>query len=177
MALKDDIFANLKSDAEWALEYLFKGIAALFIRNQPNMPPNEQKQPSQPSVPPTPTPAPRYDWSTPEAARHSLRVICDEEGLTVAQKNLMSQVVHCESGYNIHARHYNLVGGKVVSTDFSICQINDHYHIGPGKDFPSVEYVINNPEAQVRWMCTMVKEGKINLWVCASSGLFEKYSA
>src|SRR5712671_2055216 len=101
----------------------------------------------------TPAAPIKYDWSTPEAARHSLRVIADEEGLTVEQKNLLSQVVHCESGYNIHAKHPNLYNGKVVSCDFGICQWNDHYH-GQEISPHDAEY---NPEKAVRLMCQYVK--------------------
>ncbi len=116
-------------------------------------------------------------WTTTANCRHNCRALADLEGLSVAQKNMMSSVIHCESNYNVNCVHPNIVSGKTVSTDFSICQINDYYHIGAGKDFPSVEYVMTNPEACVRWMCKMVKAGKINLWVCASKNLYTMYSA
>jgi hypothetical protein len=142
----------------------------------PSLPaPMPTPQPEPQPIPPTPPP--KYLWDTPANARHSLRVICDEEGLTVALKNDFSRTINCESGYHIGAVHPNVVNGKVVSTDYGICQINDHYHIGAGKDFPSVEYVMNNPEACVRWAARMAKAGKLDLWVCHSSGLCKSYSA
>lgn len=116
--------------------------------------------------------AAKYDWSTPEAARHSLRLICDEEGLTPAQKNLMSQVVNCESGFHTKAVHPNLYDGKLASTDRGICQWNDKYH---SSEITSDE-AFNNPEKCVRLMCTYVKRGQIKDWVCYTSGLYQKYT-
>lgn len=133
-----------------------------------------EPQPLDPEPIPLPLPeVPKYLWDTPEAARHSLRLICDEEGLTVEQKNLMSQVVHCESGYKIHATHPNLYDGRVVSTDFGICQWNDYYH---DKEI-TPEEAMTNPEKAIRLMCTYVKEGLIKQWVCYSSGMYKDYPA
>ena len=140
--------------------------------------------PQEPTVPPNvvvaePTPIvhplmPKYDWSTPEAARHSVRLICDDEGLTVAQKNLLSQVVHCESGYHTDAKHPNLRrNGTVASCDYGIAQWNDYYH---GKEI-SPDDAMNDPEKAIRLMCQYVKAGKINQWVCYSSGLYKRYTA
>ncbi len=112
-------------------------------------------------------------WDTAENARHSLRVICDQEGLTVDQKNLMSQVVHCESGYYIHATHPNLYNDKQVSCDYGICQWNDKYH---GAEITPDE-AMNNPEKAIRLMCHYVKSGRITQWVCFSAGLYKKYTA
>lgn len=75
-----------------------------------------------------PPPHPTYDWSTPLAARHSVRVICDEEGLTVEEKNTLCATIGGESGWRTQAINHNRVDGKVVSTDFGICQWNDYYH-------------------------------------------------
>lgn len=110
-------------------------------------------------------------WDTPENCRHNVRVLADLEGLTVGQKNLMSQVIHCESGYNTKATHPNLVNGKVTSEDFGICQWNNKYH---GSEITPDE-AMNDPEKAVRLMCKYVKEGLIKQWVCFSSGLYEKY--
>lgn len=115
-----------------------------------------------------------YLWNTPENSRHSLRMICDEEGLTVEQKNLMSQVVHCESGYKTTITHPNLNGaGKQMSEDFGICQWNDFYH---GKEI-SPDDAVHDPEKAIRLMCKYVKAGRISQWVCYSSGLYKNYSA
>lgn len=139
----------------------------------PEIPPTPDVNKTAVSVDIAPANVNKLLWDTPENARHSVRVICDEEGLTVEQKNLMSQVVHCESGYKTDITHPNLLDGKQVSCDYGICQWNDYYH---GKEITPDE-AIHNPEKAVRLMCQYVKEGKINQWVCYSSGLYEKYSA
>lgn len=113
-----------------------------------------------------------YDWSTPESVRHSVRVIADEEKLTPFQKNLMCQVLHCESGWNIHAINHNMRNGKVVSTDYGLCQWNDYYH---GKEITPDE-ALNNPEKAVRLMCKYVKNGLIRQWVCYSADMYHKYT-
>lgn len=113
-----------------------------------------------------------YNWSTPEAVRHSVRVICDEEGLTPFQKNLMCQVLHCESGWNTHAINHNMRNGKVVSTDYGICQWNDYYH---GKEI-SPDEALNNPEKAIRLMCKYVKNGLIRQWVCYSADMYHRYT-
>lgn len=127
-----------------------------------------------PSPEPTPVPPPNtLLWDTPENARHSCRVIADEEGLTVEQKNLMSQVIHCESGYTISIVHPNVnSSGKTASTDFGICQWNDYYH---GKEITPDE-ALHNPEKAVRLMCKYVKQGLIKQWVCYSSALYLRYT-
>lgn len=144
-------------------------------------------------MPPTPpkavlNPTAPYDWSTPEAARHSLRVICDEEGLTLTQKNDFSRTINCESGYDntiimlnctdgfVRSTHYNpAIHGAILSKDMGICQINTHYHIGLSKDFPSEDYVLQNPEACVRWAARVFKVTP-NTWVCRSKGMYLHYT-
>jgi len=55
-------------------------------------------------------------------------------------------------------------------------QINDYYHIGTGKDFASVDYVMRNPEACIRYMCAYYKRfGNLNAWVSFTSGAYKKY--
>ena len=148
------------------LQWVYQLLLSLFakkVMEQPKEVFNESIQPEYPNDPPVEV----YDWSDPEKARHSVRVICDEEGLTVAQKNTLCETVKCESGFNPLAKHENKnAKGVITSTDWGICQINDYWHIGPNKSFPSVEYVLNNPEACIRWMCTMWKANKQMLWVC-----------
>ena len=71
----------------------------------------------QPPPPPAP-PISKYDWSTPELARHSVRVICDEEGLSVEMKNKLTETIKCESGFNPKAVGTNQNGTK----DYGIIQ-------------------------------------------------------
>lgn len=112
-------------------------------------------------------------WDTPEHCRHNVRAIADLEGLTVAQKNLLSQVIHCESGYHPLAIHPNLYKGHVASTDRGICQWNDKYHSSEISNYEA----FNDPEKCVRLMCQYVKRGEIKYWVCYSSGLYLQYDA
>lgn len=134
------------------------------------------KVPESPHESPFPEEVSKYLWNTRENARHSVRVICDEEGLSIGQKNDLCATVSCESGFNPICIHPNLSSdGKLLSTDFGICQINDYWHIGPGKEFKSPEFVLQNPEACIRWMCRMWKAGKGNLWVCYLKGLYKNH--
>lgn len=126
-------------------------------------------------MPPIP-PTPKYLWDTVDNARHSARVIGDEEGISIFGKDTVCATIMGESGFNNKAINYNKgTDGKTLSTDWGICQINDAYHIGQGKDFPSVAYVLGNPDVAVRFMIRMYKAGKLNLWVAYSSGAYRKY--
>ena len=134
----------------------------------------EQAKQTMPSAQPPPEPT-ELKWDTRENARHSVRVICDQEGLSPGQKNLMSSVIHCESGYDVNCVHPNKspTTGKVMSTDYGICQWNDYYH---GKEI-SPDEALHNPEKAVRLMCHYVLMGRINQWVCFSKSLYRQYSA
>lgn len=162
---------------------LFSALAA-YVLNRKDMetPSSEHETPVEPTPEPAPTvpptvpesEPPKYLWDTPENARHSLRVICDEEGLTVEEKNTMSKVVHCESGYSTHARLDNKDhAGRVWSSDLGICQWNSYWH---GKEI-TPEEAENDPEKAVRLMCKYVKAGEIKQWVCYSSGLYQHFTA
>lgn len=116
-------------------------------------------------------------WTGPENCRHNVRVLCDLEGLNEKQKEDLSATVHCESNYNPACIHPNVVNGKVSSTDYGIAQINDYWHIGEGKDFPSSEYILQNPEAVIRWMCKQWLAGYGRAWVCYNKGMYNSYSS
>ena len=99
-------------------------------------------------------------------------------GLTVAEKNLICQVVNCESGFKIKAKNENKDSiGRVLSTDWGICQYNDYWYIGKGKPFASVEEVLTNPEKCVRVMLQRYKEGGLKDWICYRQGLYKNYIA
>lgn len=121
--------------------------------------------------------APKYLWDTPQDVKHSIRVICDEEGLNIEQKNTLDATIHGESDYNTHAHNYNyafsrLTGRKyIASTDFGLCQWNDYYH---GKEISPMDAEFN-PEKAVRLMCTYWKLGRRNQWVAYSSGHYLRY--
>jgi hypothetical protein len=105
-----------------------------------------------------------------------VRVVCDEEGLTVVRKNDLCATIECESGgFNTKATHINYiwVNGirKVGSTDWGLCQWNDYYH---GKEITPQE-ALNDPEKAVRLMCKYWKQGLMRQWICYSAGLYEQY--
>lgn len=122
-----------------------------------------------PSVPPAAS-TPKYLWDNFANSVHSVRVICDEQGLNLSQKNLICAVIHAESGFKNEAKHVN-----PSSTDWGICQINDYYHIGVKKDFPTVQYVLDNPDKAVIFMINMYKAGKLVLWEAFKNGSYMKY--
>lgn len=111
-----------------------------------------------------------YDFSTQKSSYHSVRVICDEEGLNLAQKNEICATIMGESQF-----YNDVVNKNKNSKDWGICQINDRFHIGKNLEFPSVEYVVNNPEKVVRWMIKMYKAGFIDWWCAHSNGSYKRY--
>lgn len=129
------------------------------------------------SVPPVVNVDTLVAWTGQENCRHNVRVLCDLEGLNEQQKDDLSSTVHCESNYYPACIHANLFNGKVSSTDYGIAQINDFWHIGEGKDFPSSEYVLQNPEQVIRWMCKQWLAGNGRAWVCYLKGLNKNYSS
>lgn len=130
--------------------------------------PKDTGETPQPEPPPQP---PKYQWDTIDHIKHTVRVICDEEGFTLEQKNTMYATIWAESGFNLKAKNENKVNGKVVSTDYGICQWNDYYH---GKEITPDE-AVNNPEKAVRLMCQYWKRGQRNLWIAYKSGAYKKY--
>jgi hypothetical protein len=77
------------------------------------------------------------------------------------------------SNFNAAAIHINYsfttAGVRFVSsTDYGICQVNDYFHIGTNKDFSSAQYVLDNPEADIRFMCNYYQtHGNLNAWCSA----------
>jgi hypothetical protein len=138
--------------------------------------PEAEKIPEPVIVQPDPVPsAPKFQWNTPAQVRHSVRVLCDEMGMTYEQKDTMCATIQGESQFNTRAKNENKRNGVTVSTDWGLCQINDYYHIGEGRAFPSVAYVLNNPEAVVRWMGMHWLQGRRNWWIAYKSGAYRKY--
>lgn len=123
----------------------------------------------------TPTP-PVLLWDTPRHAYHSTRVLCDEMGLNVAQKNEICATIYAESEFKNGAVCINEdLNGKETSRDVGLCQWNSYWHTGVGKTFPSPEYVVAHPEEAVRKMIEFYKAGHINLWVAHSSGRYAQF--
>ena len=117
-----------------------------------------------------------YPFDTQAHARHSVRVICDEEQLSVEEKNLLCAVIMAESGFKNQAKCLNKnKEGVVTSTDWGVAQINDFYHIGEGLTFPSVQYVLDNPDKVIRWMIKMYRRGRLGWWIAYKNGSYKKY--
>lgn len=131
---------------------------------------------------PNPLPAPTVtetsplEWATPKQAYHSTRVLCDELGLAFKDKNEVCATIYGESEFNNNAVCKNRNSkGEVTSSDWGICQINDYWHCGKGKTFPSAQYVVSNPEKAVRFMIKMYKAGKIDLWIAHKNGRYLQF--
>lgn len=124
-------------------------------------------------------PIQKYLWDTKENSRHSVRVICDEEGLTVQEKNIICACIQQESQFNPKAiGKPNFNGTK----DYGLCQYNDGknkkgqaYWIGPGAVFKDINEVLNNPEKNVRIMVQQYKAGNIKYWASYSTGAYKKW--
>jgi hypothetical protein len=115
-----------------------------------------------------------YLWDTPTNVRASVRAICDEAGLTVEQKSTLCATIECESQFNTKAIHPNVGGtGKVLSTDYGLCQWNDKYH---GNQI-TPDDALNDPEKAVRLMCAYWKRGRRALWVSYLKGNYKQYLA
>ena len=156
-------------------------------------PPNVLSTPETPIVNPAPPVVPKYLWDTPEQARHSVRVICDEEKLSWKDKNDLCGTVGAESGWQSYyladiyrkgvlfrrkgdpVKLENIKNGIVWSTDWGICQINDWYHIGDGKSFSSHQYVLDHPEECIRWMCRQWKAGNAHWWIAFKNKSYLSY--
>jgi hypothetical protein len=73
-------------------------------------------------------------------------------------------------------KHENLnADGSLSSTDWGLCQINDYFHIGTGKDFPTVDYVLQNPKEVVEWMIEMYQSGDLAQWDSFKSGAYRQW--
>lgn len=114
----------------------------------------------------------KYPWDTPQHNYHNSRVLCDQAGLTLEEKNTICACLYQESRFDNGATHANVLNGKVVSTDWGIAQVNDYYHIGVGKDFSTVVYVVDNPDKVIAWMIGMYQHGLLKQWVSFSSGAY-----
>lgn len=147
--------------------------------SSPELPPNQPVATISPSSEPIDPPGASQTllWGTPMTVRHSVRVICDQEGLTFEQKNTMCATIGGESEYNTKAIGPNYVvkdGRKILaSTDWGLCQWNDYYHgkeISGGYDGEAM----NNPEKAVRLMCHYWKMGEVYRvwWIAYKNGRY-----
>lgn len=107
---------------------------------------------------------PKYDWSTKTTVRRSIRIICDEEGLTVLQKDLCCDIAQCESGLKIDAKLVN----SSTSIDRGLFQWNNKYH-------PEItDEIAFDPEKNTRLGCSAVKNKKAHTYWSASESCWNK---
>lgn len=159
------------------LRAIIKDIEEVIIFSTTNK--NDMNIPIEPVETPTPDVVPIVPqpeillWDTPKHAWHATRVLCDNAGLTVAEKNIICACIYQESRFlNTAVNHNKNAQGKVTSTDWGIVQCNDWYHVGKGKEFPSVQYITDNPDKMVQWMIDCYKRGTLKMWVSYSSGAY-----
>lgn len=106
----------------------------------------------------------KYAWGAKDLVRHSIRVIADEEGLTVLQKDLACDIALCESGFDTHAIRVN----SPRSVDRGLFQWNDKYH-------PEItDEIAFNPEKNARLACLAIKMGKAHIYWSASEYCWNK---
>ncbi len=162
---------QIEDFAYWLAQLLFPRPEEVKLNPVINPP-----EPIQPPIEIKPAPVvPKYLWDTTANSRHSVRVICDEMGLTVAEKNLICACIQQESNFNNKAVGKNIKDGKLLSTDWGLVQINDYWHVGAGKKWSSVQQILDNPDKAVKWMIQMYKQGNLKMWVSYSSGAYKKY--
>ena len=113
----------------------------------------------------------KYKWDNPKDACHSFRVICDEVGLSVNEKNMLAKVLNCESGFNVKAIHKNSDARK--TTDYGICQYNDFYYA----DQITPDESLNNPEMACRLFIDEYRAGRLKNWVCYKTGKYQNFSS
>lgn len=158
----DDIDIEATKAEQWGLlekikNWLIQIQAWLFVR-QLNVPVPQIVIPDQH----LPEKAPEVE--TPQ--QMVLRV-CKEENMGEILTDQIYRTVQCESNFYSHAKRENKgENGKVLSTDWGICQYNDYYYIGPEKPIPSIDVALNDPEFCVRVMCRMFKQGRARDWIC-----------
>lgn len=107
---------------------------------------------------------PKYLWNTKENIRHSIRVIGDELGMTVLQKDLACDICQCESGFVLMARLEN----SPKSIDRGLFQINSYYHP------EATDALAYNPEWSTRWACKAIKNGQAHALWSASQTCWNK---
>lgn len=167
------------------LRLIIRLLRRLFALLRPPAPAPEPDiityDPRAPEPPPAPPPPPAFSWETQKGAYKLTRIMCDEEGLSYADKNIICACIYQESRFmNRYPNgkpvvNHNIIDGKVSSTDYGIVQVNDYYHIGKGKTFPSLDYVMDNPDKMVRWMIQCQQKGQLWLWSSFKFGHYQKW--
>jgi Transglycosylase SLT domain len=102
-----------------------------------------------------------------------VRRVCAEEGMSHSPTEVIVAIIWAESGMKPRA-----IGkpNKDGTIDYGLCQFNSRWWIGPGKPFPTPEYVLSHPEECVRVMCQHLKKtGRYRDWSAFNNGSYKKY--
>ncbi len=119
---------------------------------------------------------PRYNppmplqWDTPSHTCHAFRVLCDQSGLSLENKNLLSACVFQESRFDNKAVCHN-----AHSSDLGFVQINDKIWTGIGEPFTDGADIVAHPEKAATFLIRMFKAGKLDLWVSYKSGAYHQW--
>lgn len=129
-------------------------------------------------------------WDTQKDAYHSVRVLCDDAGLSYAKtipvngilyapKDIICACIYQESRFKIQTK------GPINSNgthDWGIAQYNDGKNskgvplwIGPGSYFIDTAEVLANPEKCVKLMIDMYKQGHLNWWSSFSTNAYKQW--
>ena len=127
----------------------------------PYKPINEVIPPMNPNIP-LPVNPPKYLWGNIAEVRHSIRLICDEEGMTLLQKNMCCDIASCESQFNPSVR------GRIDPRDRGLFQWNSRWH-------PEItDEIAFDPEKNTRLACKAIKQGKTKIYWQASMKCWNK---
>ena len=164
--------------------------------------PNAQNEPQTPvTVPDVPIPASEtptepatippmkdsflttiYPWTSQKANYHNVGVIADRVGLSASQKLILRGCIYQESTFwNVlpngkPVTNINHFKDGSISKDFGIAQVNDYWNIGPGKPFPSVQYVVDHPEEVITWMARIYKRtNALKPWASYTSRAYQQW--
>jgi len=148
---------------------LYKKIIELLFKT-PSFAP---KQAPTSSLEPKPTILP-LRWNNYQNTRKSVRMICDDEKLSLNAKNLITAVIRAESNFNSKAISKNANGSR----DWGLCQFNDsprYGWIGKGLVFENTDEVLSNPEKNVRIIIREFRKGNLIYWSAYKSKKYLKF--
>ncbi len=98
---------------------------------------------------------------------------CEEAGFDEKRTTEFLATIMAESGWNVFCINENKINGKVVSTDFSLTQLNDYWYLRPRN--LTGEQVMNNPELAVDIMIDGWKRGREDDWIAHRNGGYRNF--
>jgi hypothetical protein len=102
-----------------------------------------------------------------------VRRVCAQEGMSYSATELIVAIIWAESAMKPRAIGKPNRDGTI---DYGLCQFNSYWWIGPGKTFPTPEYVLSHPAESVKVMCQHLKKtGRYRDWSAYNNGSYKKY--